>query len=315
MSKLITNLAVLFVLLVSSARPSKPMPAMNEEDLRLLVKVAEKGNPESQFLLGLLYEAGDGFARDKGAAINWFRKAAESGYVEAQYALGRTYADLDPEDSLANPDEAEKWLRQAAEQGNVDAISRLSDYGMKAVRAEAEKGNPEAISRLGALLAKDPVKRRYFTEGEFGRPDPAHSEKLDSLAVKPGMMGEDPDVTANWSRLLSGLRGADAFLVRGWMLENGIFVNRDFTAAAENYRKAAGLGHVLGQYRLGLMYAEGRGVTKDMTESRAWLNDAAASGSVEAMDALAKLKGPPTSEQTEVDPKAAHESSGHPGNK
>jgi hypothetical protein len=55
------------------------------------------------------------------------------------------------------------------------------------------------------------------------------------------------------------------------MLENGIAVNRDLAAAAESYRRAAELGHAQGEYRLGVMYANGRGVDKDPDEAYDWV--------------------------------------------
>ena len=49
------------------------------------------------------------------------------------------------------------------------------------------------------------------------------------------------------------------------------------------YRLAAGQGDAYAQYNLGLMYANGKGVTKDTVTAYAWLSIAAAQG-----DTLAK---------------------------
>src|SRR6185369_5038032 len=75
---------------------------------------------------------------------------------------------------------------------------------------------------------------------------------------------DDPAETAKWSLLLSGLRGAEAFLVRGFVWENGIHVTRDPSAAADNYRQAASRGDARGQLWLGLMQAEGKGKANDI---------------------------------------------------
>jgi TPR repeat protein len=80
---------------------------------------------------------------------------------------------------------------------------------------------------------------------------------------------EDPAETSNRSLMLSGLRGADAFLVRGFVLEYGIHVPRNLSAAADNYRLAAVRGDARGQLWLGLMKAEGRTEDKATTFSAA----------------------------------------------
>ena len=61
------------------------------------------------------YAEGEGLAKDINEAINWYRKAAEQGIVEAQENLGYLYlkGDRVPKDRT----EAAKWYRKAAEQG------------------------------------------------------------------------------------------------------------------------------------------------------------------------------------------------------
>ena len=56
-------------------------------------------------------------------AAKWYRKAAEQGYVDAQYNLGVAYAHGEgvPEDDK----EAVKWFRKAAEQGHAGAQFKL----------------------------------------------------------------------------------------------------------------------------------------------------------------------------------------------
>ncbi len=54
--------------------------------------LAEEGHAEAQSALGLMYEKGQGVARDDTQAVAWWRKSAEQGYAGAQYALGIMYA-------------------------------------------------------------------------------------------------------------------------------------------------------------------------------------------------------------------------------
>lgn len=50
-------------------------------------EVAEKGNAEAQYNLGLCYARGDGVPRDFAEAVKWYRKAAEQNHTGAQYNL------------------------------------------------------------------------------------------------------------------------------------------------------------------------------------------------------------------------------------
>ena len=45
------------------------------------------GLPMSQFLLGSLYEAGEGVEQSDAKACEWWTRAAEQGHVQAQHNL------------------------------------------------------------------------------------------------------------------------------------------------------------------------------------------------------------------------------------
>ncbi len=77
--------------------------------------LAEQGNAEAQFNLGIMYVEGKGVSKDNTEAVKWYRKAAEQGDAQAQNNLGLMYSEGEgvPEDYM----EAVKWYRKAAEQG------------------------------------------------------------------------------------------------------------------------------------------------------------------------------------------------------
>jgi TPR repeat protein len=54
-------------------------------------KLAEQGNADAQYVLGLMYDAGRGTPKDERQAVTWYRKAAEQGYASAQLNLGLMY--------------------------------------------------------------------------------------------------------------------------------------------------------------------------------------------------------------------------------
>ena len=93
--------------------------AWGEIDLREIKKLAESGDVEAQFNLGLIYDQGQGVPQNYSEAVKWYRKAADQGHADAQYFLGTMY--VQGQGVPLNYAEATKWLKKAAEQGLTDA--------------------------------------------------------------------------------------------------------------------------------------------------------------------------------------------------
>ena len=68
--------------------------------------------------LGWMYANGEGVEQDKEEAVKWYRKAAEQGNADAQNTLGVMYDK--GEGVEQDKEEAVKWFRKAAEQGDGD---------------------------------------------------------------------------------------------------------------------------------------------------------------------------------------------------
>lgn len=54
-------------------------------------RLAEDGQVDAQYNLGVIYHHGDGVAQDFQEALMWYGRAAQNGDVEAQRALGSMY--------------------------------------------------------------------------------------------------------------------------------------------------------------------------------------------------------------------------------
>jgi hypothetical protein len=79
--------------------------------------LAEGGNHDAQFNLGLAYENGLGVPADAAEAARWYRRAAEQDDPQAQAYLGEMYAKGL---GVARDDvEAMRWYRSAAERGHA----------------------------------------------------------------------------------------------------------------------------------------------------------------------------------------------------
>jgi len=86
-------------------------------------KLAEQGHVESQYALGQMYRDGQGVPKDGQQSVAWYRKAAEQGNVDAQNGLGYMY---DHGEGVTNDDQqAVVWYRKAAEQGLAGAQHNL----------------------------------------------------------------------------------------------------------------------------------------------------------------------------------------------
>ncbi len=73
---------------------------------------AEQGDVNAQYLLGFMYDNGQGVSQDYAEAAKWYRKAAEQGNAEAQNILGVMYGEGRgvPQDYV----QAHMWLNLAA---------------------------------------------------------------------------------------------------------------------------------------------------------------------------------------------------------
>ena len=85
------------------------------EVLRLLQPLAEQGDAEAQYKLGLMYANGQGVAQDYQQAFSWFQKSANQGYDVAQYKLGEIYEQ--GQGVTQDYQQAIVWYQKAAVQG------------------------------------------------------------------------------------------------------------------------------------------------------------------------------------------------------
>jgi murein DD-endopeptidase MepM/ murein hydrolase activator NlpD len=95
-----------------------------EEARRIWVPLAEAGDAEAQFRLGLLFDLGQGVPRDLATAYVWYRRAAEAGLAQAQFnvAVMQDSGLVGPRNAV----EAARWYRKAAVQGHHRAQYNLA---------------------------------------------------------------------------------------------------------------------------------------------------------------------------------------------
>jgi TPR repeat protein len=105
--------------------------------------LAEQGDADAQYLVGLMHDDGQGVPVNHREAARWYILSAEQGYAAAQNNLGALY--YAGEGVERSTDEAVKWFGSAAAQGFALAQGNLGVLRML--------GQTAAQAR-GALLAK-----------------------------------------------------------------------------------------------------------------------------------------------------------------
>lgn len=114
-----------------SADFSTGMKAYGDEDyeeaLKWLIKAAEKGNDDAQFLLGIMYDSGKGMKKpNHQEAVKWYKEAAKEGHTDAQINLGVLYLEGRVEDVPKDYKKAFRLFLDAAEKGDVLAQNNLA---------------------------------------------------------------------------------------------------------------------------------------------------------------------------------------------
>ena len=92
------------------------VPKDDKKALDWYQKAAAQNYPEAIFQVGLHYQVGTGVPSDDAKGIALIKKAADLGVADAQYILGKIYAE-GQEGVAKDPVKAAEWLQKAAAQG------------------------------------------------------------------------------------------------------------------------------------------------------------------------------------------------------
>lgn len=203
------------------------------EGIALVKPYAENGDVISQNYLGLLYES----INENEKGLKWYIKAAENGFANAQFNVGRMYD-----------------YRYGSKKG----ILQNDNYAKKYYIMSINNKN----SQLGSQYSVINLFIIYESEK-----DSASMKKILEQSVKEGVeMQQAPFLLAskfykNDSKRAYGLfrisaeNGFDRAQYRiGKYFEDGIIVERDMGEAAKWYQKAADQGNWSAQDRLGEVY-------------------------------------------------------------
>lgn len=241
-------------------------------------KAAAQGNLAGEYQVGESFEKGRGVPKDISQAVEWYRKAAEQGYPQARSALRQMYfnGEIIPRvDSQGG-----EWWRKLVEQADSEAQAFIT------FRMVAERGDSDAQINLGVFYLTGVGTPRNRDEAEAWLRKAAEQGSVRAQCLFASLKASDAD----WGAGSNGLQAfkicknaanagyVDAQWVLGMLYATGRGVRKDVIEAAAWIRKAAEQGRADAQWRLSYMYQKGEGVPKDPAQARAWLEKAARQG-------------------------------------
>ncbi len=119
--------------------PAQRPRTMSLADLR---KLADLGDADAQWQLGVRFHNGEGVPHDDAQAMRWFQRAAEQGHVTAQATLGAYYwAGRGVPQDLS---QAYFWSALALAQGDKNSKSRLEGLSSQMTRAQVSAARQQA---------------------------------------------------------------------------------------------------------------------------------------------------------------------------
>jgi TPR repeat protein len=195
-------------------------PDTENIDPKALEKLAERGNPDAQFEVGIRYLSGEGFEKNQEKAVKWLQKAAEQSNLSAMNALG-TMSD----EGIGLPKDAKKafdFYQRAARGGFPLAQQNLAEC------YEEGKGVEKNLKEAAKWLER-------AAHQDFAPAQAAYAWKLEHGSNMP----KDSRGAAEWY-----LRAAQQGLIAGmtrlaYLYYTGTGVPVDYQRAEAWYRRAA----------------------------------------------------------------------------
>lgn len=191
--------------------------------LVVLKPLAEAGDPNAQKIMGIMYDYGQGVAKDPKQALYWYTLSANQGDPAVQYQVGAKYFRGDGVQQDYH--EAAKWWKLAANGGQVDAQFNL---GLMYYRGLSVEQNNQRAAEL------------FRNAAEQG-----HSYAQYSLAVMYSFgqgVTKDYDAAFKWFTKSAQQGVAEAQFNMGVYYENGYGVEKRPEEAKLWYERASAQG-------------------------------------------------------------------------
>lgn len=279
-------------------------------------------------VIGNQYGQGDKVDTDPAKAIEWWKKSAALGDIEAENQLGNLYSVKYGNGLLPAPmrddQQAFQWWGRAATQGNVQAANMIAslywqdagtpkDYcgAVSMLLKFANTGDHIAAFQLGQCykngwgVPRDDARARYWFLQAQG--DGSCLGCIDARKELIGLGGSStglPSVSAmkldaHDRKVLDRERQAAAkgdVAAQLWLGKvyltgnlNGKVIQADPAKSFAWYRKAAARGNPSAEDNVGSAYQNGSGVKRDEAKALAWYRKAADAGDAQGETDLANM--------------------------
>src|SRR5215831_5113160 len=139
---LLFGFAVVCFCISSSATAQDAAALCDRMDVRKLLGTGDQGSPLELFCLARVYGEGKGVPRNDQTSLMYLRKSAERGFPSAQLVMGLWYESGAP-GIPKDTNEALRWYKLAAAQGNVSAIDKVSQLSKAAAPTQPEEATFE----------------------------------------------------------------------------------------------------------------------------------------------------------------------------
>jgi TPR repeat protein len=231
--------------------------------IRILLPIADGGNAEAQYQLGMAFHVYSE-PKDDQEAFRSFLKAAQQGHmwaqgqVETMYRLGMGVGkDEAAADEWANKYQEQRRAYYRAKGCDADAAAtELANCVVRTGRERAAQGNPDDEYQVG--------EGYHFTQ-------------------------KDPVQAVNWYDRAAKHGSNEAAERLGEMYEAGKQIKQDYKKAADLYALAAKRGDEWSQNALGLLYEDGKGVRQNLAEAAYWFQKSAEQGDPYAALSLGRI--------------------------
>jgi TPR repeat protein len=256
----------------------------------LLDEEAKLGNPVAAYNLGRLYESGSAGAPDYQQAATYYRIAAEldlapkfdgtalgpnaaqliqGSQMYAQYSLGRLYEN--GQGVQQDMQQAAGWYVRAADLGHPKAAMRLATL--------FRDGGP-GLKPDGRLATS------YFEKAGTG----AALNEIGLMYLKGNAVTRNAKIAHDWFEKAAAQGSIEAEYNLGLLFQAGYTGQPDYIQAMDHFQTAANAKDGPSMLALGQLYAEGKGVPKDLVQAHAWFDLAAANGIAEGATRAAALE-------------------------
>lgn len=151
------SLLALWPLVESERLASRGEKAAKRDDFATAIEawrpLAERGDADAQFRLGVLHERGLGTREDPFAAAKWYRRAAEQGFHAAQVNLGLML--VQGRGVAVDEVAAAAWFDKAASANVPEGLANLGHLHRVGRGVERDPVRAYTLLRRAALLGND----------------------------------------------------------------------------------------------------------------------------------------------------------------